>query len=205
MRGKTMGFNRVSAVVLGAPRSRSGLRSSGVLALGIALATLLMAIASKLQFLLPGTPVPVTLQPLVLLLSAGILGATAAAGAMASYVGLGIAGLPMFALGGGLAYIAGPTGGFLVGFVPAAYVAGSLAAGKRSPFAIAAAFAAGAAVLYACGTLHLLLLLGRSLDETIRASVLPFLPGELAKIAVAAAAVAALRSRAARRKNGAPA
>jgi biotin transport system substrate-specific component len=156
--------------------------------------SLIMAISAHVSFPLPGTPVPFTLQPLVMLLAAGLLGGVAAGASMIGYLAMGLAGLPVFAMGGGFAYLAGPTGGFLVGLVPAAFAAGALASRRRSPFAIAGAFAVGLVVLFACGTAHLSLFFGRDVSATLRASVYPFLLGDLVKVAVAAAVVAAWRA-----------
>ncbi|MBI1851231.1 MAG: biotin transporter BioY [Planctomycetes bacterium] len=184
-------IHRDSAVSVPLPRPHLGTR----LVLGTILVTLAMAISSQVRFPIPGTPVPFTLQPLVMLLAAGLLGGVPAAAAMIGYLALGMTGLPVFAFGGGAAYLLGPTGGFLIGMVPAALTAGLLAARWRSPFAIAAAFAVGIAVLFACGTAQLSIFFGRDLAATLRAHVYPFLIGDLVKVAIAAAAVAAWRAR----------
>jgi biotin transport system substrate-specific component len=160
-----------------------------------------MAVSAHVTLPIPGTPVPFTLQPLVLFASAAVLGGAAAASAMVAYLAMGLSGLPVFALGGGAAYFAGPTGGYLVGLVPAALVAGSLAGGRRSVWALAFAFAAGIGIVYVCGTAHLAFFLGRPVEETLRASVLPFVPGDLSKIALASLAIAAIRSRSSRRRD----
>ncbi len=196
-----LALTRTGAAAVPAPASRPHARRIGRVVLGGASLTLLMAISAHVSVPLPGTPVPFTLQPLVLFLGAGLLGGVAAASSMAAYVALGIAGMPFFALGGGPAYLAGPTGGFLVGLVPAALVAGSLAARRRSVYAFAAAFVVGAIVLFACGAAHLTLFVGRDFSTVMRAAVLPFVLGDLAKIAVAAAVVAGWRALEARRSR----
>src|SRR3989441_10161283 len=100
---------------------------------------------------LPFTPVPGTLQVLPVLLAGALLGARAGAASPALYLLSGVAGLPVFALAGaGPGYMLGPTGGYLIGFVGAAYVTGSLLAGFRRPGLAGAplAFLAGAARVY---------------------------------------------------------
>src|SRR5437899_7752418 len=95
-----------------------------LLVIGFALLT---CAGAKITIPLPFTRVPATLQTLPVLLAGALLGARAGAASQALYVGLGIAGLPVFALPGtGPGYLLGPTGGFLVGFVVAAFVTGQV-------------------------------------------------------------------------------
>src|SRR5262245_41782242 len=75
---------------------------------------------------IPFTPVPATLQTLAVLLAGAFLGARAGAASQTIYIMMGIAGLPVFALpGGGPAYLLGPTGGYLAGFVAAPFIVGT--------------------------------------------------------------------------------
>ena len=95
-----------------------------VLALGMAVLTGLLA---QLRFHLPWSPVPVTGQTLAVLLAGVLLGKWWGGISLGMYAGLGIAGVPWFAgLNGGLAYLAGPTGGYIVGFILAALLLGYL-------------------------------------------------------------------------------
>jgi len=95
-----------------------------VLALGMAALTGLLA---QLRFHLPWSPVPVTGQTLAVLLAGVLLGKWWGGISLGMYAGLGIAGVPWFAgLNGGLAYLAGPTGGYIVGFILAALFLGYL-------------------------------------------------------------------------------
>src|SRR5262245_52763921 len=95
-----------------------------VLVIGFALLTWAGA---KVAVPLPFTPVPGTLQTLAVLLAGAMLGARAGAASQMAYLVMGLAGLPVFALpGAGPAYFLGPTGGYLVGFILAAWRHGSL-------------------------------------------------------------------------------
>src|SRR5262245_50718032 len=75
---------------------------------------ILLAVSAKLSFPIPGTPVPATLQTMVVLLSGAFLGPWGGAFTVLTYLAAGIAGAPVFALGGGPAYLMGPTGGYLI-------------------------------------------------------------------------------------------
>ena len=118
------------------------------------------------------------------------------------YVALGLIGLPIFTQGGGLTYLLQPTCGFLIGLIPAAWVIGLLTA-HRPPHPIRTALAclAGLTVLYAVGLPYmaviLILFLGKSRDFSaiLWAGMLPFLPGDMLKIAVTAALAPLLQKR----------
>jgi len=164
---------------------------------GMVYASLFGALTAVGAFIIvPIPPVPITLQTLFLGLAGALLGARLGALSQVVYLLLGIIGLPVFAGGkAGLGVLFGPTGGYLIGFVAAAYVIGRIAALRRSPgFAwICLSLAAGEAVLLALGSLQLSLV-GR-LDplKALAVGVLPFLPGDGIKIVLAA--VIALRLR----------
>src|SRR2546429_7266798 len=96
----------------------------------VAFVTVLTAIAAQVSVPLPFTPVPFTMQPMVVLLGGAALGARLGAASQLLYLGLGIAGLPVFAaaaLPPGAARLLGPTGGYLMSYPLAAFVAGRLA------------------------------------------------------------------------------
>jgi biotin transport system substrate-specific component len=87
--------------------------------------SLLIAASAQIAIPLPFTPVPVTLQTMMVLATGALLGSRRGAAAVLLYIGEGLAGLPVFSLGrSGIAHLAGPTGGYLVGFVAAAFLAG---------------------------------------------------------------------------------
>jgi len=87
--------------------------------------SLLIALAAQIR--IPSVPVPITLQTLAVLLVAGTLGSKRGTLAVLAYLLQGMVGLPVFAMwSAGPAYLLGPTGGYLIGFLPAAYLAGYL-------------------------------------------------------------------------------
>src|SRR5207248_2230114 len=101
---------------------------TGRRALAVALGAALVAIAAQIAIPLPGTPVPMTLQPLAVLLVGGWLGARLGAGSLIFYLALGAAGLPVFTPYGlpGVARLLGPTGGYLLAYPVAAFAVGRL-------------------------------------------------------------------------------
>src|SRR5918992_3410064 len=125
-----------------------------------------LAVASQFAIPIPGTPVPITLQPLVVVLAGLMLGPAAAAASMVMYLAAGAAGLPVFAPVGppGLARLLGPTGGYLLAYPAAAVVAGVIAWSRgRAAVGFARrvlAAAAGILVLYVGGVAQLPLLPG---------------------------------------------
>src|ERR687894_640878 len=97
-------------------------------ALGAIAFAALLAAASQVAIPVPGTPVPITLQPLVVVLAGLVLGPRAAAASMVTYLAAGAIGLPAFAPVGapGIARLVGPTGGYLLAYPAAAVLAGVL-------------------------------------------------------------------------------
>src|SRR6266581_3428914 len=98
-------------------------------ALAVALCTALVAAAAQVAVPLPGTPVPMTLQPLAVLLVGGMLGPGLGAASLILYLVLGALGLPVFTPYGapGIARLVGPTGGYLLAYPVAAFAVGNLA------------------------------------------------------------------------------
>ena len=156
-------------------------------ALGIILAAGALALASQFALPIPGTPVPITLQPLVVVLAGLMLGPVDAAAAMVAYLVAGMAGLPVFAPMGapGIARLFGPTGGYLLAYPVAAAVAGRLGAGKASFVARALAAEAGILVLYLGGLAQLAVISG-SLAKAALLGVVPFVAVDAVKALVAA-------------------
>lgn len=154
----------------------------------------LLALAAQAQIRLPFTPVPITAQTFAVLIVGMLLGSRRALAAVAAYLGQGALGLPVFAgLSGGLLHVAGPTGGYLLAFLPAAYVVGLFAerGWDRQLLKSLCALGTGAAIILAGGSLWLSLFIG--LDRALILGVLPFIPGEIVKLAVAAALLPSLR------------
>jgi biotin transport system substrate-specific component len=162
--------------------------STGRRAFAIAIGALVVALAAQVRIPLPFTPVPVTLQDLAVLTVGGLLGPVAGLAALVTYLGLGIAGLPVFAGGGfGLAWLLGPTGGYLLAFPVAAFVAGALAARAGFARTLLGAFL-GMLIIHAGGVAQLALLNG-DLVAAFQLGSLPFLPVSLLKAGLAAALV----------------
>ena len=152
--------------------------------------SLLVAISAQIAIPLPFTPVPMTLQTLVVLLCAVALGSRRGPMAILLYLAEGAAGLPVFSGGrAGIGHLLGPTGGYLAGFLAAAVVVGALAeAGwTHKPLHALAALLAGSACIYIPGMLWLGVSVGSS--RVIALGLLPFLPGEAFKLAACFAAL----------------
>lgn len=156
----------------------------------VALGSLVVALSAQAELRLPFTPVPVTLQPFAVLLVGAALGARRGMLALLAYLGEGALGLPVFAGGAaGVAKILGPSGGYLVGFVPAAFVTGFLAerGWDRRFLTTWAAMALGSATLFACGLPWLAQFVGW--ENVLAAGLWPFVPGDIAKQLAAAVAL----------------
>jgi biotin transport system substrate-specific component len=155
-------------------------------------ASLLVALMAQVSIPLPFSPVPITGQTFAVLLVGAALGARRGAASLLLYLLEGAVGLPVFAGGtGGPAVLLGPTGGYLIGFVAAAWLVGALAGrglDRRLPHALLA-FLAGEAVIFLCGAAVLAVYVGPA--NALPLGVIPFIPGELIKIALAAAALPA--------------
>ena len=158
-------------------------------ALGLGLGILALIVSARIRVPLPWTPVPVTLQDLVALLCGALLGPQIGVLATATYLGLGLAGLPVFAAGAGLAYLAGPTGGYLLGFVAAAALVGVLRPVGRSYWAMLLVLFAGEALIHAVGVVYLSEASGMGLRAAFVAGSLTFWPITAAKLGFLAAAL----------------
>lgn len=148
--------------------------------------SLLVALSAQLAFYLPFSPVPVTGQTFAVLLVGLVLGSKRGSASMVTYLLEGAVGLPVFAQGAsGLATFAGPTAGYLLGFVAAAFVVGFLAekGWDRSPWLTAAAMILGNLVIYLFGLPWLGWLFG--FDKMLTFGFWPYLPGDVFKIALA--------------------
>jgi biotin transport system substrate-specific component len=161
-------------------------RSPRLRVLGILVAAGALALASQVALPIPGTPVPLTLQPMLVVLSGLLLGPMDAALAMVLYLAAGAAGLPVFAPIGapGIARLIGPTGGYLLAYPVAAAVAGKLGAGRPSVTTRALAAMAGILVLYLGGLAQLAVLVGSVTTAAVQ-GVLPFIAADAVKALVA--------------------
>ena len=149
----------------------------------------LTAIGAWISIPLPITPVPFTMQVLFVLLSGAVLGGRLGALAQMIYLLLGLVGLPVFAGGAsGPSVLVGPTGGYLFGYVFAAYLTGRIAQSKRSPRLIWMIFAtlSGLLLIYAFGEIGLWMWLKISFPALLMFGVIPFLPLDVIKAIMAA-------------------
>lgn len=138
---------------------------------------------------IPMQPVPITLQTLFTSLSGVLLGGYTGALSQIVYVLLGIIGLPVFAGGkAGLGTLLGPTGGYLIGFIAAAYVIGKMVEARKESgiLWVTLSLVVGNLVIYALGVMQLSLVAHLSVVKALLAGVVPFLLGDLLKLVAAA-------------------
>jgi biotin transport system substrate-specific component len=149
--------------------------------------TLFLAASSRVSLCLPFTPVPVSAQTLAVLLTGMVLGSVRGAACTTAYLAQGAAGLPVFAGGAGPLYLLGPTGGYLAGFVAAAFATGLLAerGWDRRASTTALSMILGNALIYLFGLAWLSRFVGTA--DVLRAGFYPFLAGDLLKVALATA------------------
>ena len=173
------------------PQSRA-VHKLVTVALGVAILTL----ASKVQ--VPFWPVPMTLQALAVLMIGATAGLRLGAGTVLAWLALGAVGVPVFATGAGLAYLVGPTGGYLAGFLLAAAVVGWLAdrGHGRTVVSAIAMLVAGEVAIYALGLGWLSVLFGA--EKAVAVGLLPFIPAEILKVALGTAILTAAWTKAKR-------
>ena len=149
--------------------------------------SLLIGLCAHLKVLLPFSPVPVTGQTFAVLMIGALLGARRGCLAVLAYIIEGAAGLPVFAVGAGPAVLAGPTGGYLFGFIPAVYITGRLAekGWDRRIGTTVLAMVFGNLVIYTFGLFWLCCLTGFNM-MVLTIGLSPFIIGDLAKIILAA-------------------
>lgn len=150
----------------------------------MALMTAVLCIIAPFTIPLPFSPVPLTLANLALYLMCYVLGPVYGTVATLIYLLLGTAGLPVFsAFGSGLAKLAGPTGGYLLGYLLITLIGGYFV--RRFPEKIwlhAAGLVLGTLGCYALGTIWLSVSLGKSILAALSLAVFPYIPGDVAKI-----------------------
>lgn len=143
----------------------------------------------------PIGPVPIVLQNMFVFLAGLLLGSRWGLASVALYLLAGLCGLPVFAGGtGGVGRLLGPTGGFLLGYLPAVFLIGAIAERQAGRMGWdVTAMIAGSGVLYACGVPWLKLVTGLSFEKAAAVGMLPFLVGDALKIAAAALIAKAVR------------
>jgi biotin transport system substrate-specific component len=152
---------------------------------------------------IPIPHVPLTLQTLMVMFAGLILGGRRAALSQVLYLAIGLIGLPIFAQGGGPGYVLQPSFGFLVGFIPGAYIIGRIAGKKPDPTALRVLIAliCGQAVIYLLGisyfyfNLNFIIHKHLSLSTTLKIALLAFIPGDIIKTVVAASVLRPIRKR----------
>lgn len=149
---------------------------------------IVIVLSAYVEIPVPGSPVPITGQTFGVMLVAMALGRIRATAVVTGYLLEGAIGLPVFAGGAaGIGHLMGPTGGYLIGFIPAAYITGWLAdrGWDRSFLFSALAMAIGHAIVFLCGLAQLSLFVPLATVFTV--GLYPFIPGTFLKIAVACA------------------
>lgn len=159
-------------------------------------ASLLAALTAAGAFLaIPIGPVPIVLQNMFVFLTGLLLGSRWGLASVGVYLLAGAIGLPVFAGGlGGISRIVGPTGGYLIGYLPTVFLIGKISksTNPRVVFDVLAMIC-GSIVLYACGITWLKIYTGMTLAKTLVVGMYPFLIGDALKIAAATAIARALR------------
>src|SRR4051812_29443192 len=173
--------------------------SLAVRAAAVLFATVATIAAAQVSIPLPFTPVPFTLQPMVVLLAGAALGSRLGMTSQIAYLVLGIAGVPVFAaspvLPQGVARLLGPTGGYLMSYPLAAFVAGYLAERRfdRRYTTFVLAMAAGLSVVFAGGVAWLTVMQpAHSLRAALAAGFYPFVLADVVKLFAAASVMPAL-------------
>lgn len=173
--------------------------SSAFRAAAVLFVTVLTIVAAQVSIPLPFTPVPFTLQPMVVLLGGAALGARLGMASQILYIAIGIAGLPVFAaspiLPQGFGRLLGPTGGYLMSYPIAAFVAGYLAQRgfDRRYLTSVLAMGAGLAIIFACGVAWLAWGAPRvGLSTAVATGLVPFIPADIVKVLLAATVLPAV-------------
>ena len=161
---------------------------------------ILTAAAAQVSLPLPFTPVPFTFQPMVVLVGATALGARLGAASQVLYLALGLAGLPVFAaspvLAQGAARLLGPTGGYLMAYPLAAFVAGAFGEHgfDRRYVTAVLAMICGLAIVFLGGVSWLALVVqpARGFPGAVSTGLVPFIVPDVVKLLVAAGALPGL-------------
>jgi len=176
-------MSRTTSIVQQQVMASSAARQVGI----VVGASLLVALCARLTVPLPLTPVPLTLGNFGVLVVGVLLGSKRGFAALALYVAQGAAGLPVFAAGtGGLAPLLGPTGGYLLAYPVAAFVAGWVAEHGTGAFGRFVLAALAAEVVIFAGGLAWLMLLTQGAEQAMQFGLYPFVFAEIAKVAAAA-------------------
>src|SRR5438874_13638614 len=152
----------------------------------VVLGAALVAVAAQVSIPLPGTPAPMTLQPMAVLFVGGLLGGPLGALSMILYLAMGVAGLPVFTPTVplvGFARLLGPTGGYLLAYPVAAWAVGAMVRERSSVRRVACGVFAGLVLIHVGGLAQLAILTG-NISAAARFGTWPFLLGDLIKLGV---------------------
>ena len=164
-----------------------------------ALFAAISAVSGFIAVPIPGTPIPIVLQNMMVVLSGMLLGPLLGTASTVLFIVSGLLGLPVLSGGtGGFAKLMGPTGGFIIGYafssLASGLVAGRPAVGKKITIVrtvIAAVL--GFFIMYVPGVLHFMRSLDKTFSETMALCVLPYLPGDAVKAVLCVILAKALR------------
>lgn len=167
----------------------------------ISVMTAVLCVVGPITVPIPFGPVPISLATLVMFFAVYVLGTKQAVSATALYLLIGAIGVPVFSgFSGGVSKFAGPTGGYLAGYLPMVLIAGvivekSARLRRGSALTAACGMAAGTVACYLLGTLWYCSSCNVAFDRALLVCVVPFLPADVVKIAVAAVFGPKLRER----------
>lgn len=182
-----MDLKRDMTLTADAPVLDAAVSRTSRIALGVGLAILFAGLTTVGAFIeIPMQPVPITMQTLFVMLAGASIGRGWGSLSQWLYVGLGVAGVPVFAGGAtGAGILAGPTGGYLLAFLVAPWIIGTLLRRSDRLAWQAFAFTVGNVVILAMGVTHLTLFYTHDLGQALVVGALPFLPGAAFKIVAA--------------------
>ena len=182
-----MDLKRDMTLTADAPVLDAAVSRTSRIALGVGLAILFAGLTTVGAFIeIPMQPVPITMQTLFVMLAGASIGRGWGSLSQGLYVGLGVAGVPVFAGGAtGAGILAGPTGGYLLAFLVAPWIIGTLLRRSDRLAWQAFAFTVGNVVILAMGVTHLTLFYTHDLGQALVVGALPFLPGAAFKIVAA--------------------
>lgn len=165
-----------------------------------ALFAALTAVCGFISIPVPGTPIPIVLQNMLVVLTGLMLGPVWGVAATVLFLAAGALGLPVFSGGtGGFVRLMGPTGGFLYGYALATLAAGLIAQrpkhGVRTPvLRLVLATVLGFVVMYIPGVLHFMRVMDKTFSQTMTLCVVPYIPGDVIKMVVAVLLSSKLRT-----------
>ncbi|WP_040337013.1 biotin transporter BioY [Candidatus Blastococcus massiliensis] len=160
----------------------------------VASGVLLTALLAQVSVPVPGSPVPITGQTLAVVLTAAALGPVRGIAVQVAYMACALVGLPFYSeASGGVDAVFGATGGYVIGFIPAAFLIGLAAryGADRNPLKSVPLFVAGQAVIFAVGVPWLAVAADMSAAQALDAGFYPFILGGLVKAAIAAGVLGA--------------